>query len=153
MAESNLLIDNLKDIGFTGKRDGMSPQQIELLVFYLKLLKVHLIRLDRKDSSIRFHHGMCIGSDEGFHSLVRNILPDSIIIGHPPINTNLMMRCKSSDFDEMREPKDYLIRNHDIVDESQILISTPNMEEETRSGTWATVRYARKTSTPIIILQ
>ncbi len=55
--------------------------------------------------------------------------------------------------DETRKPKPYLKRNHDIVDESDILIGFPSSEEERlRSGTWATVRYARKTGKRIYII-
>ena len=50
--------------------------------------------------------------------------------------------CKG---DETRKQKDYLDRNHDIVDETELLIACPKEPEEiTRSGTWATIRYARK---------
>jgi hypothetical protein len=38
-----------------------------------------------------------------------------------------------------------LERNHDIVDQADVMIATPRtMQEEQRSGTWATIRYARK---------
>jgi hypothetical protein len=40
--------------------------------------------------------------------------------------------------------KPYLSRNKDIVLETELLIATPGEEEEQiRSGTWSTVRYAR----------
>jgi hypothetical protein len=41
--------------------------------------------------------------------------------------------------------KPYLVRNHEIVDDSQVLIAAPKeFTEQLRSGTWATIRYARK---------
>jgi len=46
-----------------------------------------------------------------------------------------------------------LTRNHDIVDCTELLIACPkSMKEELRSGTWATVRYARKLERPVIII-
>ncbi len=145
-----MLKDEITNVGFTGSREGMRLQQIELLIMYLNSLD-SLFSIQRKSGKIKFHHGMCVGSDEGFHSLVRQWVRDSIIIGHPPTIGTLISR--ETYCDEFREPKPYLDRNHDIVDESDILIATPSLDEETRSGTWSTIRYARKTSTPIIILQ
>lgn len=46
------------------------------------------------------------------------------------------------------EPK----RNHDIVDATEWLIATPKKFEEIRSGTWATVRYAKKVKKPVTII-
>lgn len=41
--------------------------------------------------------------------------------------------------------EDYLDRNREMVDGADVLIAFPKTaEEETRSGTWATIRYARK---------
>lgn len=55
--------------------------------------------------------------------------------------------------DDRREPKDDPIeRNHDIVDEGEFLIAMPSEPEYTRSGTWATVRYARKLHRTIAII-
>jgi len=55
--------------------------------------------------------------------------------------------------DIRRNPKPYLERNHNIVDESELLIACPkSKEEELRSGTWATVRYARKKGVRIILI-
>lgn len=49
-----------------------------------------------------------------------------------------------------REPGPYLWRNHQIVDATSALIAAPfGFEEELRSGTWATVRYARKLGRPV----
>ena len=53
----------------------------------------------------------------------------------------------------MHPAKDYLVRNHDIVDVCDVLVATPGQkEEQIRSGTWATIRYARKIRKQIIIV-
>lgn len=86
------------------------------------------------------HHGDCVGADADFHRLSR--LNGLLVVGHPPIKNDLRAFC---DFDEIREPKEPLDRNHDIVDESDWMIFTPSgFKEVLRSGTWATIRYTRK---------
>jgi len=45
------------------------------------------------------------------------------------------------------------LRNHKIVDICDILVAFPQTNSETvRSGTYATIRYARKCKKPIIII-
>jgi predicted Rossmann fold nucleotide-binding protein DprA/Smf involved in DNA uptake len=45
----------------------------------------------------------------------------------------------------MRKPRSYLSRNRDIVRDTEMLVATPGEEaEHLRSGTWSTVRFARK---------
>lgn len=64
-------------------------------------------------------------------------------IGHPPSDSLRRAYCA---YDEERTPLPFLVRNHAIVDEGvDGLIAAPSgWVEEQRSGTWATVRYARK---------
>jgi hypothetical protein len=53
----------------------------------------------------------------------------------------------------MHECKEYLDRNHDIVDSSDLLIAVSESTVEVlRSGTWATIRYAKKLRKPIKII-
>ena len=54
---------------------------------------------------------------------------------------------------DIRLPKKPLIRNRDIVRETAVLIATPEQTiEQLRSGTWATVRYARKMNRPTVLI-
>jgi predicted Rossmann fold nucleotide-binding protein DprA/Smf involved in DNA uptake len=47
-----------------------------------------------------------------------------------------------------------LERNKDIVSESDFLIAAPDSKKERlRSGTWATVRHARKLGKRVMILE
>jgi len=122
-------------IGFTGTQKGLTVDQystfIQLLKWYDEILYI-----------TEFHHGDCIGADEEAHNLVHRLMDDTIIIVHPPINGSKRAFCKG---DETRKQKDYLDRNHDIVDETELLIACPKESEEVlRSGTWSTIRYARK---------
>jgi len=44
----------------------------------------------------------------------------------------------------VREAKPFIERDHDIVDETEAMIAVSRTyEEQTRSGTWTTVRYAK----------
>lgn len=119
------------DIGFTGTRWGMGDIRIPIVTYIADKLKVSKVA-----------HGMCIGSDTDFHNLIRAMKRKVWIKGHPPIIKSLFSDLEC---DEIAEPKDYLERNKDIVNENEILIATPNeFTEKLRSGTWATIRYARK---------
>lgn len=60
-------------------------------------------------------------------------------------------RCEVDDRAEPRRPLD---RDWDIAEDSNTLVAMPaNEKEEVRSGTWATVRYARKLLAPIVIIK
>ena len=58
---------------------------------------------------------------------------------------NETKRAYCENYEYMYPQQEYLNRNHNIVDASEILIACPAQTEEViRSGTWATIRYARK---------
>jgi hypothetical protein len=126
-------------IGFTGSRDGMTDAQKHC--FYMLLQEYRPQEV---------HHGDCMGADATFHQLVRERTSGIWIVGHPPIIDTHRAFCN---VDEERDAKDYLIRDEQIVAETQMLWASPNgTKEEVRSGTWATVRYARDASKPIRIV-
>jgi len=123
-------------IGFTGTRHGMTKEQLDALKTIVKSKKVE-----------EFHHGMCVGSDKQSHDFIKK---EKIkIVGHPPKYKKFMAECKC---DILMKPHDYLKRNKNIVDETDILVATPDTKERVRSGTWSTVRYARKQSKKIYII-
>ncbi len=131
-------------IGFTGTQIGINLLQKE------KLHKL-LFRIHSSYNKIEeVHHGDCIGADEQFHDTVRKINFLIKIIIHPPINESKRAFCKG---DIILPQKEYIVRNHDIVDVCDILIATPKeVEEVLRSGTWSTVRYAFKNTKQIAII-
>lgn len=86
------------------------------------------------------HHGDCIGADADAHDIARKL--GIKIHVHPPDNPTLRA-FKGGDRES--EPLPYLERNKAIVNAGQWLIATPATTTEIlRSGTWSTVRYARK---------
>lgn len=117
-------------VGFTGTQHGMSRPQAATLAAGLRLLFT---------AGDEFHHGDCVGADAEAHAIAAGI--GFRIVVHPPTNPSKRAWCEGV----IRPAKPYLVRNHDIVDETDVLIATPReLTEELRSGTWATIRYARK---------
>lgn len=118
-------------LGFTGTQHGMATEQLTRVADLLRELR-----------PARVHHGDCIGADTQFHALVRQVLPECRIVIHPPRVEAKRAFC---DGDETKAPRAYLTRNRAIVRESQVLLAAPSeREEQLRSGTWSTVRFARQ---------
>jgi hypothetical protein len=125
-------------VGFSGTREGMSKAQretVKVLMGYWKILPAIC------------HHGDCVGSDEEFQEICDQY--GYFTVAHPPLNQKLRAFCNSS---RIRAPKPYLERNHEIVDESHILIAAPYDFVE-KGGTWATIRYARSEDLPTLLVR
>ena len=126
-------------VGFTGTQKGMTEFQKEKFNYHIQRIKPD-----------EFHHGDCIGADEEAHNIVRKVLPDCRIVIHPPLNPSKRAWCVGDVYHTEREYKE---RNYDIVEYSDVLIATPEQPDEIlRSGTWMTIRYARKWKVRDIII-
>jgi hypothetical protein len=125
-------------IGFTGTRHGMTCDQ-----------KKELKKLIKSKSFDEFHHGMCIGSDCQAHHILKESKPQTKVVGHPPKSKETLSEVEVN---VSVKPLDFLARNKDIVDSTEILIATPDTKEKIHSGTWATIRYARKKDKRIYII-
>jgi len=149
-------------IGFTGTKNGMDALQKESLVTLFN-------QAVQENDEVEFHHGDCIGADAQAARLMdlvrRNLIrvhgPNPScrvkIVCHPGYPPNHPEETKYRAFttfnDEVRDPKPFIARDHDIVDETDKLIAAPvSKTEETRSGTWTTVRYARKKNKPYVAI-
>lgn len=127
-------------IGFTGTQTGITTQQLRTLQYEVA---------NRALETTEWHHGDCTGGDESFHELV---VGSSKVVIHPPLDDSKRAFCDGLNV-EIREPKEYLERDDDIAREVDVLIACPKgFKEELRSGTWATVRYARKYHKDVIII-
>jgi len=129
-------------LGFTGTSKGINTKQFDELVETIKF-----IMAQTNNTITMCRHGDCIGADATFHDICEDLgLPITI---HPPSNP-----AKRAWKEGELEPElDYIQRNHKIVDNCDILIACSETNEETlRSGTWATVRYARKCAKEIYII-
>lgn len=138
-------MEEIIKLGFTGNRHGLSSEQ---------KVQIKLI-LDKYDNII-VSHGDCIGSDTDFHNICvnyRNEYPNKKIKIHiyPP-NKSILRAFNKGDL--IMDEKPYLQRNLDIIKNSSILIACPvnKNKEELRSGTWSTIRRAKKEKIQVIIL-
>lgn len=133
--------------GITGTQNGMTQRQNEALEQLFRWLPLAAIR-----------HGDCIGVDSEAHDLFFKVHPLGAAYIHPPIDSiKRDFRCGPSVYC-VTSPLPYLQRNKYIAGRVagfpvDLLIAVPKERREIiRSGTWATVRYARSVGTPIIIL-
>jgi hypothetical protein len=114
-----------KALGFTGSRKGMTENQLKNFVYLLGRLQ-----------PTEIHLGDCVGADEEAFKYAKMFRPEMTFIGHIPSDDKLRAFCQ---YDVEWEPKDYLARNRDIVDCSQVIIATPRSNSK---GTNYTIRYA-----------
>ena len=125
-------------IAFTGTQQGMTDDQMQRLRHYLTTLH-------RTASATGFIHGDCIGADEQFHHLVLEVFgdPARLLIHIYPANIpGKRAYCNSRHIADPRPP---LVRNKQMVDLCDLLLVAPRvMQEQQRSGTWATYRYAKR---------
>ncbi len=138
-------------IGFTGSQTGMTPAQRNIVCALLFISHCTGVRIGAprfESSGVYFHHGDCVGADAEAHDIARDLMYH--IVGHPPDDDKARA---FKEFDDSWDVKPYLTRNREMVDACDVLIATPKgLEEELRSGTWATIRYAKKTHTNIVII-
>ena len=140
-------------LGMTGSREGVSKQALNALREFLE---------KNQHEITECHHGDCVGADTTFHNEVVKTKKKTYnnaeskqqemmrLIIHPPNVNTLRSHCKG---DEARVPKSYLERNRDVVNESDTLIAFPSTRHEVaRSGTWYTIRYAKKQNKTIHII-
>jgi hypothetical protein len=131
-------------IGFTGSSKYVTKEQ------QLSLAEVLAENCVVEDyARPEFHHGDCVEADALAHDLAHQL--KYYIVVHPPIN-NKARAFKSGDLILATLP--YLIRNKRIVEATEKLIAVPAQKEEQfrRSGTWFTIRYARKTGKPVTLI-
>lgn len=126
-------------VGFTGTRRGMTDRQ-------KAQLREELIK--RRTGWIEFHHGDCLGADAEAHDIAHEL--GYCIYIHPPENN----KARAYKGGHVLKPLAYLERNRDIAFGCHVLIAAPKtLNEELRSGTWATIRYAREMGREVVILE
>ena len=124
-------------VGFTGTQEGMTKHQ---------QFSVWNVLHDHKCTE--FHHGDCIGADHEAAFIAEH--EGHRVVSHPPDNPSKRAFFRG---DVVMVEKPYLERNHDIVNAVDLMVATPKeTEEQLRSGTWATIRYAKKQGKPLAII-
>ncbi len=130
----------MTDVGFTGTQHGLTDYQQRWLRNHFK---------DNKDIGW-LHHGDCIGADAEAHVLA--MMAGILIHKHPPLDDTKQAHMTSAYMVE-EEPEEYLRRNVNIVRATEYLIAMPAHHSEVRrSGTWATIRSARRQEKMIYII-
>ena len=124
-------------VGFTGTQRGMTDAQQSQIRSWLEGLDV-----------TELHHGDCVGADAQADAIARELGMNIVI--HPPVSEKKRAFCWQEG-DIYLPSLPYLERNHDIVDSCPILLAAPLGDEQVRSGTWATIRYAKKRGKHIYI--
>ena len=135
-------------IGFTGTQVGMTSAQRLTIGGMLTGLGGPFRDGQPPTWGARAHHGDCVGADAEFHQLCR--FHGLWIVGHPPLNSSRRAWCQ---FDAIMPEAEYLERNRAIVDACSVLFAAPREpNEQARSGTWSTVRAARRAGKPHIVI-
>lgn len=138
-------------MGFTGTERGMTPRQEAAVRAWLETLRWASRprpELGIAGRAVVGHHGDCVGADEEFHRICREMGFEVDV--HPPDNPRRRAFCM--DFRRRYPEKPYLARNRDIARCSSVLVAAPHEAQEVvRSGTWATVRAATALDRAVII--
>lgn len=131
---------NYKSIGITGTRGNISQFQSEWLDTWLTTNTAKVL-----------HHGDCIGADDmaalKFHRY------DTYIIAHPGlVRKEYRAHCTANDL--VMTSTETHRRNFTIVKLSDLLLAFPSGPEKDfpRSGTWQTIRIARRFNRSHIIV-
>jgi hypothetical protein len=132
-------------LGVTGTRHDLTQAQY-----------AHVASQVRHPVVTEVHHGDCVGFDAVVHDLA--LRAHKRIVIHPPLNPKQRAFCSGPPERVTILPEaDYHVRNHAIVDATEALLAgSATLEEVVRSGTWATVRYARRQARlrtyPIVVI-
>jgi hypothetical protein len=138
-----------KILCFTGTRSGMALRQ--KMVIRQMMTGSALMEIRRVS---RFLHGGCIGADAQFHVILKQMGLLSKVEVYP------------SDIPEFRddleagygilrihEPSNPIARNKTMIGRAHSLLAAPReFQEVVRSGTWMTIREARKKGIPVLIV-
>ena len=137
------------NVGFTGTKAGMTNKQKAELERQLSYI------FNQKPEQYFFHHGDCVGADVQAAAIAKKI--GYKIVGYPGFSPKFPRLTGFRGFfpsDVTHPAEPFLDRNHKIVDAADIMFATPEQPEEVlRSGTWATIRYAKKSGKKVVILQ
>jgi hypothetical protein len=136
-------IDPGTHIGVTGTRWGGTPDAVLALKFLIDQLQAL--------GATWLHQGCCKGWDE--QSVIQARKAGLRIAAHPPVDNSQFSQIAFNASCLRWPPKSYRDRNEDIAFETAVLIAGPQFpeldERSERSGTWQTVRLARKYGTPV----
>jgi hypothetical protein len=101
------------------------------------------------------HHGDCVGVDLQCHDLWSDILlPICWVVVHPPLDERYRAHAGGRHV-MVLSPKEYRARDADLARACDVLWAFPEGPEHNypRSGTWMTVRMARRAGVPVVVVR
>ena len=124
-------------VGVTGSSKIVTAEQVAALRELLSALK-----------PAELHHGDCVQAD--FVAAVIATEQGIWTVSHPPLDNKKRAYHVSS---EILPAREFLDRDRDIARACDHLIAMPaSFHEVLRSGTWATIRYARADGKAVTII-
>jgi len=130
-----------RHLAFTGTKNGLT-------VIQKYTLGRELLRL-RDEGFLWMHNGDCVGADYDAAKIWTDL--KGLVQLHPPLKEKYRARFAKARI--VCEPLDYLVRDKRMIECSELTVATPETyDEQRRSGTWTTVRYARKERLGLVIV-
>ena len=140
---SRLKENGMPKISMTGTRTISGLTQKQLVNFRQLIIEY------RDKGYTHLNHGDCVGADAIAHSIAIGLELQVVI--YPPNKVECRANCKGGNV-TIHPEASYRNRNQAIVNNGHVLMVLPKHNyEQRRSGTWMTVRMARKLNLPIII--
>lgn len=103
----------------------------------------------RDQGFTHLNHGDCVGADALAHDIALEI--GLSVMVYPPIQKKYRAYCTGPRV-IIHPEASYRYRNTSLVNSGHVLLALPNKNSESmRSGTWMTVRMARKTGLKIVV--
>jgi hypothetical protein len=133
-----MINDQIKVIGFSGTRNGLTVAQRDSLIRELGSL--------RPEVGV---HGDCVGADEEFDQICKE---QGIRVHIRPCTyPRLRAFCESEVIAEEKAP---MARNRDIVVDADHMIACPPNKKRIKSGsgTWATIGFAERLEVDLTII-
>jgi hypothetical protein len=122
---------------FTGTQEGMTLGQLSRVRALLRELSPKYVL-----------HGACVGADDEFDEIAavmgikRHVFPSTVAAKRV---SDARLRSRTGSEVVIHEAAQPLVRNRTMVNYGEAVIACPKSDAEVlRSGTWATIRYARR---------
>jgi predicted Rossmann fold nucleotide-binding protein DprA/Smf involved in DNA uptake len=132
-------------VGFTGTRNGLTPAQKQSL-------EAVIVEMDAYEPG-ELHHGGCRGADVEAHQMVLAYKGWTVVVHPADFVRPPVAALVNGPYVTILPPAPPLKRNRRIVESCGTLIACPDGNaERVRSGTWMTIRHARRMHRDILIV-
>lgn len=135
-------------LAFTGTRRGMTPEQHAALPSVLACLPELVLHGGAKGADAQFHAFLALK----YAALGQRPMPIEVYPGETVRWTHWNYSSQSGELFKVHKSAPPLDRDKAIARRCDHLLACPDGPERARSGTWATVRYARAAGKPVTIV-